>query len=127
MTTRATRTLVRRAVIRCIVGTPPLPRSTGRNASSREWPRRNTETSTRFALVDLRILVGSCTDRILEIRFVLEGELGERVAAAQRELDRDIVAMMLDGPHADRELTRDLAAGQAVGDQLQDAALRGRQ
>jgi len=56
-----------------------------------------------------------------------EGELGEGVAAAQFELDRDIVAMVLDRPHADAQLLRDFTAGQAVGDEPEHAALRGRQ
>ena len=56
---------------------------------------------------------------------MLEGELGEGVAAAQFELDRDVVPMVLDGAHADAQLPRDLTARQAVGDQPQNAALRG--
>ena len=58
---------------------------------------------------------------------MLEGELGEGVAAAQFELDRDVVAMVLDGAHTDAQLPRDLAARQAVGDEPQNAPLRGRE
>ena len=53
-----------------------------------------------------------------------DGEPGEGVAAAQFELDRDVVAMMLNGTDADAKLRGDLAARQAVGDELQNAPLR---
>jgi hypothetical protein len=60
----------------------------------------------------------------LKVTLVLEGELDEGVAPAQFELDRDVVAMVLDGTQTDAELPRDLAARQAVGHESQNAPLR---
>jgi hypothetical protein len=58
---------------------------------------------------------------------MLEGEPGEGVTAAQFELDGDVVAMMFDGADADANGGRDCAAGKALGDHFQDAALGGRE
>ena len=54
---------------------------------------------------------------------MLDGELEERVAPAQFQVEGDVVAVVFDGPDADVERAGDLTAGSTLRDQLQDAPL----
>jgi hypothetical protein len=56
---------------------------------------------------------------------MLDGEFDQRVAAAQSEFGRDVVAVMFDGADPDAQGRRDLTAGLALSDQFQDAAFGG--
>ncbi len=58
---------------------------------------------------------------------MLHRELEQRVAAAQFQLEGDVVAVMLDRADADVQQRRDLAAGLPFGNQLQDATFGGRE
>ena len=62
-----------------------------------------------------------------KLRFVIEGEFDQRVAAFEFELLAGVGAVVFDRAVADEQLGGDLLAGLVPGDQFEDAPLGRRQ